>query len=126
MLEDRYNRIWMAEFMEGSHARTDWIVGHKVRFVDNDNNGIVGTIKTKQPYDAVEIVYHGEVRNGQDDLESEMARSLNGTRENYYLSESDGVTTLRVEVDMHDDWYQMMDEAWDRALVKINDLSISL
>jgi len=126
LLEDAYNRIWMAEFMEGSHAETDWIEGHKVRFLDNDSNGIVGTIKTKQPYDKVEMVYHGEVKNGQDDLDSEMGKAMNGSRENYYLSEENGVTTLQIEVDMGEDWIDMMSAAWDKALEKIEELSISI
>lgn len=126
LLEDAYNRIWMAEFMEGSHAKTDWIVGHKVRFLDNDNNGIVGRILTKQPYDAIEMEYDGEVRNGEDDFDSDMAKAMKGSRENYYLSEENGITTLRVEVDMGDDWYDMMSLAWDKALVKIDELAISV
>lgn len=126
LLEDDYNRIWMAEFMEGSHAKTDWIVGHKVRFLDNDNNGLVGRIITKQPYDAIEMEYDGEVKNGEDDFESEMAQQMKGSRENYYLSESDGVTTLKIEVDMGDDWIDMMSAAWDKALEKIEELSISI
>lgn len=126
LLEDEYNRIWMAEFMEGSHAKTDWIVGHKVRFMDNDNNGLVGRIITKQPYDVIEMEYDGEVKNGVDDFDSEMAQQMKGSRENYYLSESNDVTTLKIEVDMADDWIDMMSEAWDRALVKIEELSISV
>ena len=126
LLEDEYNRIWMAEFMEGSHAKTDWIVGHKVRFLDNNNNGLVGRIITKQPYDTIEMEYDGEVKNGEDDLDSEMAQQMKGSRENYYLSEHNGVTTLKVEVDMGDDWHQMMSDAWDKALDKIDELAISV
>lgn len=126
LLEDNYNRIWMAEFMEGSHAVTDWIVGHKVRFLDSNNNGIVGTITAKQPYDKIEMVYEGEVRNGEDDLESDMGKAMNGSRENYYLSETNGVTTLNIEVDMAEEWCDMMAAAWDKALVKIQELSVSI
>ncbi|MFT3795289.1 hypothetical protein [Flavobacterium sp.] len=124
--KDAYNRIWMAEFMEGSHAKTDWIVGHKVRFLDNNDNGIVGRILTKQPYEAIEMEYDGEVKNGEDDLDSEMGKAMKGARENYYLSESDGVTTLKVEVDMDQQWMDMMSVAWDKALEKIEELSISV
>lgn len=126
LLEDAYNRIWMAEFMEGSHAKTDWIVGHKVRFLDNNDNGIVGRIVTKQPYDVIEMEYDGEVKNGEDIFDSDMAKSIKGSRENYYLSESKGVTTLKVEVDMDPDWFDEMSKAWDKALEKIEELSISV
>ena len=126
LLEDTYNRIWMSEFMEGSHAQTDWIVGHKVRFLDNDNNGLLGRIVTKQPYDAIEVEYEGAVANGEDDLDSEMAQAMKGARENYYLSEENGVTTLKIESEMGDDYFDMMSAAWDKALEKIEELSISI
>lgn len=126
LLEDAYNRIWMAEFMEGSHAKTDWIVGHKVRFLDKNDNGIVGRILTKQPYEAIEMEYDGEVKDGEDDFDSEMGKAMKGARENYYLSESNGVTTLKVEVDMGEEWMDMMSVAWDKALEKIEELSISV
>jgi hypothetical protein len=126
LLEDEYNRIWMSEFMEGAHAKTDWIVGHKVRFLDNDNNGLIGRIITKQPYDAIEIEYDGAVKNGEDDLESEMAKAMKGSHENYYLSEENGVTTLKIESDMDENHIEMMSAAWDKALEKIDELSISV
>lgn len=126
LLEDEYQRIWMAEFMDGSHAETDWIEGHKVRFLDNDGNGIVGRIVTKRPYEALEMEYDGEVKNGEDDLDSEMAKQMKGATENYYLSEDNGVTTLKVEVNMDAKWYDMMMPLWDKALVKIDELSISI
>lgn len=126
LLEDEYNRIWMAEFMEGSHAKTDWIVGHKVRFLDNNDNGIVGRIITKQPYDIIEMEYDGEVVNGEDNLDSEMAQQMKGATEKYYLSEENGVTTLNVKVDMDATYYDMMSEAWDKAMDKIEELSISV
>ena len=126
LLEDEFNRIWMSEFMEGAHAVTDWIVGHKVRFLDVDNNGIVGRIITKQPYDAVEIEYEGVVKNGADDLDSDMAKAMKGSRENYYLSEENGATTLKIESDMSADYIDMMSEAWDKALDKIAQLSMAV
>ncbi|HMI07709.1 MAG TPA: SRPBCC domain-containing protein [Flavobacterium sp.] len=126
LLEDDYNRIWMAEFMEGSHAKTDWIVGHKVRFLDNKNNGIVGKIAAKQPYDLIEIVYDGEVKNGEDDFESDSAKAMKGAKENYYLSEDNGTTTLSVESDMDERHFDMMSAAWDKALEKIDELAISV
>lgn len=126
LLEDDYNRIWMAEFMEGSHAKTDWIVGHTVRFLDAKNSGIVGKIAAKQPYDLIEIVYDGEVKNGEDDFESDSAKAMKGAKENYYLSEENGVTTLSIESDMDDSYADMMSVAWDKALDKIGELSISI
>ncbi len=67
-----------------------------------------------------------EVKNGADDLDSDMAKAMKGSRENYYLSEENGATTLKIESDMSADYIDMMSEAWDKALDKIAQLSMAV
>lgn len=126
LLEDDYNRIWMAEFMAGSHAETDWIVGHKVRFMDSDKNGIVGRIAAKQPYNLIDIEYDGEVVQGEDVFDTPGANAMKGMHEIYRLSQVGNETTLDVSVEMGAEYHDMMSEAWDRALEKIEELAISV
>ncbi len=123
LVKDELNRQWYAEFMEGSHARTDWKQGSEVRFLDNDNNGIVGRIIENKPYESIVIEYDGEVRNGQDDLESEAAKAMKGTQEIYRLRSENGKTILDARAEMDDNYYEMMNEAWDRAAVKLKQLA---
>lgn len=123
LVKDELNRQWYAEFMEGSHAQTDWKLGSEARFLDNDNNGIVGRIIESNPHESIVIEYDGEVKNGEIDLESEGAKAMKGTHESYKLSSQNGATVLDVKVDMHESYYDMMNEAWDRAAAKLKQLA---
>ncbi|RYD82837.1 MAG: SRPBCC domain-containing protein [Sphingobacteriales bacterium] len=123
LIKDELNRQWYAEFMEGSHAVTDWKQGSKVRFLDNDKNGILGRIVENKPYESIVIEYDGEVKNGQDDLESEAAIAMKGTQEIYKLRSENGKTILDARAEMDENFYDMMAAAWDKAAVKIKELA---
>ncbi|MGZ5242489.1 MAG: SRPBCC family protein [Bacteroidia bacterium] len=125
LVKDELNRQWYAEFSEGSHAQTDWQEGSKVRFVDNSNNGIVGRIIESKPYESIVIEYDGEVKNGEDDLESDTAKAMKGASESYKLSSKNGLTILNARLDMDEKYHDMMNKAWDRAAVKLRQLAES-
>lgn len=127
LLEDEYNRRWMSEFSEGSHAETDWIVGHKVKFADASGGGIVGKVHEKKPYDVIHIIYDGIIgKGGEEDYDSAEAQVWKGAEEIYRLTGTDGETTLEIEVDTDDRWYDQMNASWDRALERIEELSLAL
>lgn len=46
-----------------------------------------------------------------------------GFKEQYHLTESDGVTTLDIDTVMADEYHEFMMEAWDKALVRIKELA---
>lgn len=124
LVEDELNRLWLSEFSKGSHAITDWIEGHKIVFSDDSNRGIVGKIEQKHPYEMISIVYEGFHADGKEDYESAEALKFKDTHEKYFLFEADGVTTLLVELDMPEEYHDMMSKAWDKALPKIEMLSL--
>lgn len=119
LLNDKFTRIWYAEFMEGSKAETDWKVGSKAKFTDGKGEGIVGTVIENIPNKIISIEYQGIVTAGKEDYHSEIAQAVKGTRETYQLSEKDGATQILIEVDMGESYYEMMSQAWDKALKKI-------
>lgn len=123
LLEDAYNRDWMSHFCAGTHAVTDWIVGHKVVFENGSGNGISGRIKEKRPYEFLSIVYDGMVVNGHDDFDSEDSKSIKGTEEKYELSDRDGSTFLAISADTDESYFEEMSQSWDAALQRISELS---
>jgi len=125
LLEDELNREWFSEFSAGSHAETDWIEGHKVVFSDDSKRGIIGKIEAKQPYEYLSIAYDGLYDNGEEDFDSEEAQKVKGTFERYYLSEENGHTRLKIESDMPEEHFEYMSKAWDKALEKIESLSLT-
>lgn len=126
LFSDRYNRIWYAEFNEGTYAKTDWKEGSPVWFLAPDGSGLAGRIVKNDPYKELTLVYTGEVKDGKEDITSESADAIKGGRESYYIRQTgEGVSELRCESDMDANFYEMMSAAFDRALVKIRNLAES-
>ncbi|MBC7829774.1 MAG: SRPBCC domain-containing protein [Chitinophagaceae bacterium] len=123
LLDDDCTRAWYAEFSEGTHAKTDWKVGSKAIFTDNTKSGMVAKVVQNIPGEILSMEYQGIVVNDIEDYEGEIAQAVKGGREIYQLTEKNGKTTLSIECDMGEDFYESMSEAWDRALQKIKQLS---
>jgi uncharacterized protein YndB with AHSA1/START domain len=115
--------IWTAEFSEGSTAETDWQEGSVVKFVDASKTGMIGIITENRQPDSMVITYDGFIMNDVIDTESEESKATKGTVESYKLTEEEGGTRLDISVEMHEKYYDMMDEAWDRALEKLKEIA---
>ncbi len=126
LLEDDFTKNWYSEFGEGMRSETDWIIDHPVRFMDAQDNGMVGRVVTKQPYDLIEIAYEGIIKNGEEDRESDDAKRMAGAKETYRLEEQDGQTVLTIEADMDEQYFDEMSAVWERALDKIAELSLAV
>ena len=126
LINDKFTRLWYAEFSEGTYAETDWTVGGKAVFKDNSQSGIVGEIIANKPNEVLSLEYKGVVKDGKEDYESEEAESVKGGHETYLLSEKNGVTDLSIECDTSDAYLATMEPMWDKALQKIKSLSESL
>lgn len=123
LTKEKYNRMWLAEFSEGSHAQTDWSIGSKVIFSDNSGSGLVGLVKEHTPGEVLSIEYEGEFRDGVEDYKSISAREWKGAKETYRLKENAGHLRLHVECDMLPEMFAPMSEAWERALKNIKHLA---
>lgn len=63
------------------------------------------------------------VNNGVDVTEGPGVDEWIGLKEQYHLTESNGVTTLAIDTVMADEYHEMMMDAWDKALVRIKELA---
>jgi hypothetical protein len=125
LLDDKFTRIWYAEFSEGSHAETDWKVGSKAVFTDNSGCGLIATVVENNPFEFLQVQYTGYMNNGVEDYDSNIAKEVKGGLETYSLSEKDGVTNLSIECGMSEQMFETMSLAWDKALQKLKKLSES-
>jgi uncharacterized protein YndB with AHSA1/START domain len=123
LLEDTYNKDWLSVFSEGTRAKTDWIEGHKVRFTDKAGNGIVGRVLEKKPYEKLVFEYDGMLVAGNEDYDSDAAKSIKDARETYCLSDYDGRTRLKIASDIDDAHYGQMERQWEAALQRIAELA---
>ncbi|MBC7915105.1 MAG: SRPBCC domain-containing protein [Pyrinomonadaceae bacterium] len=124
LLQDKFTRIWYAEFSEGTYAETDWKLESKVVFKDATNCGLIGKIVVNRPFEVISVEYTGILTNGIEDTKSSDAKSMSGGRETYRLTEiGTNTTQLNIECDMAEEYFGMMSAAWDKALEKIKNLS---
>ena len=127
MLDDATYRQWTSVFNPGSYFLGSWLPGSEIRFFGNDENGkmggMVGVIVEHRPHEFLSIEYRGQIVDGIEDTTSDDAKRLIGTHENYTFTQTDGVTTLTVDVDVDDEWAGMFGEQWPLSLAKLTELA---
>lgn len=57
------------------------------------------------------------------DRDSDNAKVFKGSTETYTLSENNGQIHLHVDAVMDEQWFDEMNTAWDRAMLKIKELA---
>lgn len=123
LFDDATYRQWTAEFMPGSHARTDWQEGSTARFLDPSGSGMLGRVVVARRPEVLEIEYDGLVSAGKDDTGSETAREYRGARESYRLTRTPDGTHLAVAADTGEELHDDVSAAWDRALARVQELA---
>ncbi|MBM7411595.1 uncharacterized protein YndB with AHSA1/START domain [Clavibacter michiganensis] len=122
LARDSYER-WTGAFHEGSTYEGGWELGREIRFVgmgeDGGSSGLAGTIVESRPAELVTIRYDGEIDRGVVSRDSPIA----GMRESYAFRETDGVTTLDVELEVPDEWAPSMRDMWSEAVLVLKRLA---
>lgn len=123
LLRDEYTREWYSEFSPGSHAEGDWNVGGRVTFTDASGSGLAAKVTAREPYERLSIEHQAVIMNGREERDSEDARKWKGCREDYILSQEDGLTTLTIEQELPEEYVESISKLWDKAAGKIKELS---
>jgi hypothetical protein len=112
---------WANVFQEGTdYLDTDnFKQGSKVIFGDGIGNGMVALVTINELNHKIQFTFTGEIKDG---VESSMGE-MDGATETYTLTQVGDGVLLEVETSMGDQWFEMMDAAWDKAMVIIKDLS---
>jgi len=126
MLEDKTYRIWTEAFMPGSYYDGDWSKGSKILFLGPGNDGKVGgmvsRIKDNRLYEYVSIEHLGEVIDGVEDTTSDRVKDWAGALENYSFIDKDGKTELIVDMNINEEFKEMFEGMWPKALKKLKSL----
>lgn len=127
IVDQRKYIAWTREFHPTSYFEGGWDKGDKILFLGQDDKGSIGgmvaEIAESDFPKYISIRHLGFVQDGVEDTESESVRSSFPSYENYFLDEiGDGKTLFRVELDMDEGFWEMMDEMWPRALKALKDV----
>jgi len=124
--EDTY-RIWTEAFMPGSYYVGDWSKGSKILFLapakEGGTGGMVSRIAENKPYEFISIEHLGQMKDGKEDTTSEPVNEWAGALENYTFREIDGKTIVQVDMDTNEEYIEMFQTIWPKALQKLKDLA---
>lgn len=91
-------------------------------FLSQGGNGMVSEVAVNKPYELMSFKHLGEVKNGLEDTSSKKVKLWAGAMENYTLKETEGVTTLKVDLDISEEYKDYFLETWPKALNKLKEL----
>ena len=122
MLGNDTYKIWTDVFYPGSYFVGDWSEGSKMLFLAPDEkgklSGMVSKIKENKPYEFVSIEHIGEVEDGKEEV-----TDWAGALENYTFKKIDGKTEVLVDVDINEDFKELFQDIWPKALHKLKELA---
>ena len=126
MLEDKTYRIWTEEFTPSSHYIGNWNQGSKILFLGPSNDGklagMVSRIKENKLHKYISIEHLGEVHDGVEDTTSDRVKVWAGALENYTFIDKNGKTELVVDMDINEEFVEMFEGMWPKALKKLKSL----
>ena len=117
---------WTALFNPTSTYEGSWEKAQKMLFVGVDENGekggMVSRIADHVPNQVVSIQHYGLVKGSEEITTGlEVEKWANGL-ENYTFEESNGVTTVTIDLDTADEFEDYMNEFYPQALNKLKEI----
>ncbi|HET8830278.1 MAG TPA: SRPBCC domain-containing protein, partial [Pelobium sp.] len=117
---------WTALFNPTSTYEGSWDQGSKILFIGTDENGekggMVSRIAENIPNRFVSIAHYGLLTADKEITEGPEVEKWAGGLENYSFEESNGVTTVTVEVDTTEDFIDYMNQSYPKALLKLKEI----
>jgi len=129
MLDDATYRQWTAAFNPGSYYIGSWEQGSEIRFLGPDpegkeiEGGMYSRIKENRVHEFISIEHLGMIKGGVIDTTSDEVKKWTPAFENYTLVDKDGGTEVLVDIDVADEYANMFDEMWPRALSSLKELA---
>ena len=121
--EDKTYREWTKVFHEGSYAESDWKEGSKILFLGPGKSGMYSMIDKMVPNEKMYFKHLGEVKSGVEQPIDESTKSWSGAKENYTLTEKDGGTELKAEMDSTDEMYDYFKDKFPKAMQLVKEIS---
>ena len=123
MLDAHNYRQWAKAFSENSKYVGEWASGNFIKFIDPAMGGTKARIEEFTPPSRIHAVHVALIaKDGTEDTTSDAAKTWIGVTESYTLSDVDGATDLRVDMQTHSDYAKMFNDCWPKALELLRSL----
>jgi len=83
---------------------------------------MVSRIKENKLHKYISIEHLGEVHDGVEDTTSDRVKVWAGALENYTFIDKNGKTELVVDMDINEEFVEMFEGMWPKALKKLKSL----
>ncbi len=128
MLEDATYRLWTTPFSEGSYYKGDWSKGSKIIFLGPNpetgkEGGMVSKIAENKLNEYISIEHLGIINDGVEDTTSEEVKKWTPAFENYTFKDLKGKTELLVDMDINDEYKEMFEGMWPKALQVLKEIA---
>ncbi|MBT1706098.1 SRPBCC family protein [Chryseosolibacter indicus] len=124
MLNEETYKQWVSRSWPNSFYIGEWKEGREISFLSQDGGGgTLALLEEVVPYERI-LAKHVAVLDGKGNQErrSEFTNGWIGTKEEYWFSEENGRTTLKVIMETSPAWVAMFDEGWPGALQDLKNL----
>jgi uncharacterized protein YndB with AHSA1/START domain len=117
---------WTQAFCEGSYYSGELTVGNTIQFLTPSGEGMYSLVSKNIANESMFFSHQGEVKNFQNQALDEESKSWSGARENYSLSEENGICTLSVEIDLLEKHVAYFEQAFPKAMAALKELAENL
>jgi uncharacterized protein YndB with AHSA1/START domain len=128
MLTKETYQQWTEPFHPGSTFEGSWEEGSEIHFVSTNSNeagGMICKVVVNKPYEYISLETLGEIVNGKLNTDTASLDLWAGAHENYTFGESNGTTTLTVDLldgTMPEEMMKMFEQMWPQALKKLKQI----
>ncbi len=109
---------WTKVFSPGSNYSGTLAVGEEIFFHDADNNGMLSTVSKYKVNKVIEFTYLASVEDGE--------RTEFKSNDNYerytFTNLQDEMVMIDVELNIPDEYLEMFEDMWAKAIVEIQDI----
>lgn len=116
--KDTYGK-WTKAFDPSSTFEGTWGKGSSMKFISSTGDGMLSQIAENIPHQFLSIRHLGMIVNGAVDTLSEQVEPWTHSSENYTLTQSNGGTKLEIDLEIPDEYKQMFEEMWPKALLSL-------
>jgi uncharacterized protein YndB with AHSA1/START domain len=121
--ENENYKKWTTVFCEGSYAESDWKEGSKILFLIPSGDGMYSKIETLIPNHKMYFVHLGEMKNFEEQPQTEITQEWSGARENYTLLEQNNFTLLNVTMDIVESHLEYFQTSFPKALEMVKKIA---
>lgn len=114
---------WTSAFNPTSTFEGSWKKGSKIYFLGTDENGkkggMVSEVTENKPAEFVSIRHYGFLDGDTEITSGEEVEKWAGGLENYSFEENQGITIVKVDIDVIEEYLDYFNNTYPKALEKL-------